>query len=207
MRQETTDEEKQNLKIKDGEADLEQKIAEIREQVEQEVAQQAEELKELLKEAIDEDLVTVETEELKIIIRIQEKGSFPSGSASLNPGFYDVMDIISNAVARSPGKVVVAGHTDNVPISTARFRSNWELSSARAVTVVHALVQNEAIDEARVTIEGHADSNPLMANDSPENRAINRRVELIIERGDDIEQILEGPATIEEVNDANNEQQ
>jgi chemotaxis protein MotB len=207
VRQETTDEEKQNLKIKDGEADLEQKIAEIREQVEQEVAQQAEELKELLKEAIDEDLVTVETEELKIIIRIQEKGSFPSGSASLNPGFYDVMDIISNAVARSPGKVVVAGHTDNVPISTARFRSNWELSSARAVTVVHALVQNEAIDEARVTIEGHADSNPLMANDSPENRAVNRRVELIIERGDDIEQILDSQPTNEEVDDANNEQQ
>jgi len=99
-----------------------------------------------------------------------------------------VIDRISDAVVRSPGRVVVAGHTDNVPIYTSRFRSNWELSSARAVTVVHALLMNPGVSEDRVLIEGHADSNPLVPNDSVENRAKNRRVELIIVRGEEGEQ-------------------
>ncbi|MCW8920387.1 MAG: OmpA family protein, partial [Sedimenticola sp.] len=116
-----------------------------------------------------------------------EKGSFPSGSAQLNDDFYGVMVRLSEAVAKTPGKVVVAGHTDDVPIATRRFRSNWELSSARAVTVVHALLDDPNVDPKRVTVEGHADSQPLLPNDSKENRAINRRVELIIERGSDIE--------------------
>ncbi len=151
----------------------------------EEIEQQAKELKEALKDEISQGLVTVETAESKIIIRIQEKGSFPSGSADFNPGFLDVIDRISDAVVRSPGRVIVAGHTDNVPIYTSRFRSNWELSSARAVTVVHALLLNPGVSEDRVLVEGHADSNPLVANDSAENRAKNRRVELILVRGED----------------------
>jgi chemotaxis protein MotB len=83
--------------------------------------------------------------------------------------------------------VVVAGHTDDVPISTSRFRSNWELSSARAVTVVHSLLGNPSVDATRVVVEGHADSQPLAPNDTPDNRAKNRRVELILIRGEDVE--------------------
>ncbi|MEJ2214315.1 MAG: OmpA family protein, partial [Gammaproteobacteria bacterium] len=82
------------------------------------------------------------------------------------------------------GKIVVAGHTDNIPIRTGRFRSNWELSSARAVTVLHAMLRNPNIEEERVQVEGHADTNPLVDNDTPENRAKNRRVELIVIKGD-----------------------
>ena len=133
----------------------------------------------------------METEELKIILRIQEKGSFPSGSASLDPGFFEVMGRISDAVANAPGDVVVAGHTDDVPISTARFRSNWELSSARAVTVLHALLDDPRIDSARVRVEGYGESRPLVPNDSSESRAKNRRVELIIERGGEADGIVE----------------
>ncbi|HHH39816.1 MAG TPA: type VI secretion system protein TssL, partial [Sedimenticola sp.] len=126
--------------------------------------------------------------DLKIIIRIREKGSFASGSATLDRGFLSVMKRISEAVAKAPGRGGGAGYTDNIPISTRRFRSNWELSSARAVTVVHALLRNKAIDPERVLVEGHADTNPLVPNDTPENRAKNRRVELVIERGDDLDQ-------------------
>ncbi|MEJ1463887.1 MAG: type VI secretion system protein TssL, long form [Candidatus Sedimenticola sp. (ex Thyasira tokunagai)] len=178
VRQQTTDVEKQHL-------DVEQAKAAMAEQIQKELEQQAEELKEELKEEISEGLVNVETEAGRVIIRIQEKGSFSSGRASLNANFYDVMARIGDAVAKSPGKVVVAGHTDDVPISTTRFRSNWELSSARAVTVVHALLRNSAIDPARVLVEGHADSHPLVPNDSHESRSKNRRVELIIKRGED----------------------
>ena len=84
--------------------------------------------------------------------------------------------------------MIVAGHTDNIPISTKRFRSNWELSSARAVTVVHALLRDPGVDATRVLVEGHADSQPLAPNDTPENRARNRRVELILIRGEDVDQ-------------------
>ncbi|RDH88415.1 MAG: type VI secretion system protein TssL [endosymbiont of Escarpia spicata] len=193
IRQQTTDDTKDNLDVHDGkqsadeiEVDEAMKAA-MQAQLEAEVEQQAEELAEMLEEEIEEGMLEVETEQTKIIIRIREKGSFPSGRASLNPGFFEVVTRITDVVAETPGNIVVAGHTDNIPISTQRFRSNWELSSARAVTVVHAMLSNSDLDPARVLIEGHADSNPLAPNDSRENRAKNRRVELVIERGQDEE--------------------
>ncbi len=176
IRQKTTEKEKQHLDVKDA-------VVLAREVMKQQVEKQAAELQQALKKEIEEGLVTVETRELKIIIRIQEKGSFASGSAQLDEGFYDVMARISDAVADAPGQVVVAGHTDNIPINTARFRSNWELSAARAASVVDGLLKNPRIDPSRVLIEGHADTQPLVPNDTPEHRAMNRRVEMIIERG------------------------
>lgn len=194
IHQQTAELEKEFLDVEDGtekdqeSIDMEEAKAALREQLELEVEQQAEELKALLEPEINQGLLEIETEQLKIIIRIQEKGSFPSGRANLNPGFYEVITKITDVIANTPGKIVVAGHTDNVPISTKRFRSNWELSSARAVTVVHAILNNSMIDTARIKIEGYADSRPLVANDSSENRAKNRRVELVIERGEDTEE-------------------
>lgn len=192
IRQQTTDVEKRNLDVPDSgghdAADAAAAAAAAAaEKLMQEVAEQAEAIRDAMQLEIEEDLVSVETEQAKIIIRINEKGSFPSGTAKLNDDFYGVMVRLSEAVAKTPGKVVVAGHTDNIPISTRRFRSNWELSSARAVTVVHALLDDPDIDPNRVTVEGHADSRPLAPNDTRENRALNRRVELVIERGSDID--------------------
>ncbi len=205
IRQQTT-EEKQNLDVPDSviseksegqdDSDAKQSDAELEElkkaalaarlqEIQEEVERQAQDLREALKDEIGEGLVTVEREESKIIIRIQEKGSFSSGSADFNVGFLDVIDRISDAVVRASGRVIVAGHTDNVPIYTAKFRSNWELSSARAVTVVHALLMNPGVSQDRVLVEGHADSHPLVPNDSKENQAKNRRVELILVRDDD----------------------
>jgi chemotaxis protein MotB len=189
VRQQTTDVEKQNLDVNDAAKQA------LEQQIKEEVEAEAEELKEALKEEIQEGLVSVETEELKIILRIQEKGSFPSGSASLDPAFFEVMSRINDAVANAPGDVVVAGHTDDVPISTARFRSNWELSSARAVTVLHALLDDPRVDPARVRVEGYGESRPLVPNDSSESRARNRRVELIIERGGEADGIVEPSST------------
>ncbi|MDF1527675.1 MAG: flagellar motor protein MotB [Sedimenticola sp.] len=198
VRQQTTDIEKERLGMPEEPAPPEstemltaetiaEAVAEAAKKLREEVAEEADVIKAAMQLEIEENLISVETEEAKIIIRINEKGSFPSGSAQLNDDFYGVMVRLSEAVAKTPGKVVVAGHTDDVPISTTRFRSNWELSSARAVTVVHALLDDPNVDPKRVTVEGHADSQPLLPNDSKENRAINRRVELIIERGSDIE--------------------
>jgi chemotaxis protein MotB len=191
VRQSTTDIEQQFLEKEANQqeiSDVEAAQIAIQAKMEQEAKEQAGELQEKLKEEISEGLIDVETESTNIIIRIQEKGSFPSGRASLNPGFFEVISKITEVIANTPGKIIVAGHTDNIPISTKRFRSNWELSSARAVTVVHAMLSNASIDEERFLIQGYADSKPLVDNDTPENRAKNRRVELIIKRGDDVEE-------------------
>lgn len=150
----------------------------------EEIKQQAEQIRKTLRKEIDAGLVTVETEGLRIIIRINEKGSFPSGSAVLKAGFEPVMDKITESVNHSVGKVAIAGHTDDIPISTDWYRSNWELSASRSVTVAHYMLNNNETDPNRFVIEGYADTQPLVPNDSAKNRAINRRVEIIIEQND-----------------------
>ncbi|MFU8789266.1 MAG: MotB family protein [Methylobacter sp.] len=145
-----------------------------------EVAEEAERIKELLKEEIKKGQVMVETVDLTIIIRIQEKGSFASGSADLQPEFLGVMDKITLAVIEAQGKIKVSGHTDDVPISNIRYRSNWDLSASRAVTVAQKMMDNKDVDPARVVVQGYADTQPLAENNSAENRAKNRRVEVII---------------------------
>jgi chemotaxis protein MotB len=210
IRQETSEEEHEHLKVEDGEGEQpgqqpetpsepqqsttesqqdteererQRRLEAARRALEQELAEQLAELQQSLEQEIEQGLVTLEREEGRIIIRIHEQGSFGSGSARLDPEFHQVMAKISRVLATSPGRITVTGHSDNIPISTGRFRSNWELSSARAVTVLHSLLRNPDIAEARVIVQGLADTQPLVANDSPLNRARNRRVELILTRG------------------------
>jgi len=200
IRQETSQVEREHLKMQDGEGDgsnidEQQAMAMAERLIEQELAEQFAELQEALDEQIEQGQISVEREESKIIIRIQEKGSFASGSARLDPGFHQVMQRISDVLATKPGRILVAGHTDNIPISTGRFRSNWELSSARAVTVLHSLLRNTNIRDERVSVQGFADTKPLEDNATPQGRASNRRVELVILRGHDSDdgEVLEVP--------------
>lgn len=158
---------------------VQQKLEELLKQTEQD----AYDLANALHPQIMSGEVEVETRGRKIIIRIREKGSFVSGSAEMKPSYRDVMHEIRSVLALKPGSVSVQGHTDDVPITTARFRSNWELSSARAVSVVHELLKGGVLKSNRFEVSGKADTNPLVANDSAENRARNRRVEIIIQQG------------------------
>jgi len=147
--------------------------------MQEQIEVQAEQIREALKDEIDRELVAVETDGLKIIVRIEEKGSFSSGSAVLKSGFEPVMKKITSSVRNVNGKIKIAGHTDNVPINTDWYRSNWELSASRAVTVAHQMLA-KGIDQSRINIEGYADTKPLVPNTSPKNQAKNRRVEIII---------------------------
>jgi chemotaxis protein MotB len=197
IRQETSDVEQEHLKMQENDGEGEGKsqeelqkaeaVAMAKAKVERELNEQFEDLQDALEKEIGHGQISVEREEGKIIIRIQEKGSFASGSAQLDPGFNQVMDRISQVLATKPGRILVAGHTDNIPIHTGRFRSNWELSAARAVTVLHSLLRNPAIKDDRVTVQGFAETRPLEPNNTPEGRAKNRRVELVILRGKDTE--------------------
>jgi chemotaxis protein MotB len=161
---------------------IKQKLEELIAQTEQDAI----ELAQALHDQIAAGEIEVETRGRQIIIRIREKGSFKSASAELNDDYYDVLSEIKEVLRVKPGKIEVQGHTDNVPIRTSRFRSNWELSSSRAVSVAHELMGDD-INPRRFEVSGFSDTVPLVDNNSSENRARNRRVEIVIQQGLDEE--------------------
>ncbi len=172
--------------VEQGEEGLESgakvRVRELLEGLIKETERDAHDLANALSAQIAAGEVEIETQGRKIIIRIREKGSFPSGSSTLNPQYRGVMEEIRAVLALKPGRILVQGHTDNVPIQTARFRSNWELSAARAVSVAHELMVGDQLQPRRFEVSGKADTSPLVANTSATNRAQNRRVEIIIEQ-------------------------
>ena len=105
---------------------------------------------------------------------------FPSGTADLVGAGRNLLADLADALADDRLEISVEGHTDDVPINTTRFPSNWELSSLRATTVARELIAL-GIPEYRLRVTGHADTRPRAANDSPANRALNRRVSLVLE--------------------------
>jgi type VI secretion system protein ImpK len=115
----------------------------------------------------------------KSTIVIRSDRLFASGSTRLEPGIEPVVLRVAVALDRVPGSILVTGHTDDVPIRTARFPSNWELSTERAASVVK-LMSGKLKDPARLRAEGLADSAPAAPNDTAANRARNRRVEIVL---------------------------
>jgi chemotaxis protein MotB len=188
VRQQTTDEDKQTLEFTDalvnetdGEdpEDSDGGTPQELEQTEGNVRR----LVEALKNEIEEGMIQIETQGTSIVIRIREKGSFPSGTASFDPAFLQVLTKLRDSMQGVEGTIAVAGHTDNIPIKTSLYRSNWDLSSARAVSVVHALLEEGNLEPQRFVVEGHGDAHPLVPNDTAENRSQNRRVEITIRQG------------------------
>ena len=118
----------------------------------------------------------------KVITQIMGKALFESGSAEFVSEGKPILDEIIEVIKRFPEyDINIKGHTDDVPISTERFPSNWELSAIRATTVLKYLIQEE-VDPARLTATGYGELLPLVPNDTPENRARNRRVEFVLEK-------------------------
>lgn len=116
-----------------------------------------------------------------VVIRFRDNAAFDSGSRELKTSIVPTLERITQVLARTKGKIRVEGHTDDIPISTDLFRDNWDLSAARAASVVRAILANSKIDPKRLSAQGFADSQPLVPNDTPEGRAKNRRVEVSIQ--------------------------
>ncbi len=135
---------------------------------------------EALEPQVASEALTVSYDTERVVIRFSEEATFRSGEAALKPGMTPIIEQVVGVLANCSGEVLVAGYTDDRPILSSRYRSNWDLSAARAVSVVHELVLNRQVPASRVTAAGRAETNPLVANDSPENRARNRRVEISI---------------------------
>ncbi len=125
--------------------------------------------------------VTLQDRGPDLVILFPERVAFPSGSDALTPPIRAMLDKIAPLLHRHPGPIVVVGHTDDRPVVGGRFRSNWDLSSARAVSVVHYLIERLGLPPVRLTAQGQADTRPLFPNDSPAHRAANRRVELVLQ--------------------------
>ena len=142
----------------------------------------AEMLKRLLDIEIKEGQIDVESTARTILIRIREKGAFSSGSALLNTSFVSVIDKIAGALAPIEGRIAVAGHTDNVPINTFAYPSNWDLSSARSVAVVRRMLDVAPLPPSRLTASGFADTRPQAINTTVDGRARNRRVEIVVKQ-------------------------
>jgi type VI secretion system protein ImpK len=136
-------------------------------------------LSRFLADEIAQGTVAVYEDEQVSVVTIPGDGLFPSGSAAVERRFEPVFARVAQALNGVPGPVIVAGHTDNKPIRTARFPSNWELSTERARSVLK-LMSGTIADPSRLRAEGMADSEPVAANDTEENRRKNRRVMVIL---------------------------
>ena len=161
--------------------ELMEKLALLEKATLDQIKKDAEAIRKELEKEINSGIIDVEVKDKRIILRIREKGAFPSGSADIIQPFNAITGKIGNVFGEFDGKIVVSGHTDNIPIKTARYRSNWELSASRAVSVVHALKWNAKLGDKRFEIEAYADTQPIENNDTFIGRAKNRRVEIMLD--------------------------
>ncbi|WP_286206462.1 flagellar motor protein MotB [Sessilibacter corallicola] len=159
---------------------IKMELEQLIEQAEAKAQQEATDLARSLHQQIVQGELEIETQGPNIIIRIREKGAFKSGSADLAESYYDVIEEIQEVLKDTDGTISVEGHTDNLPIRTARFRSNFELSSSRAVSVAMELMKGDILNRQRFEVTGFADTRPLTTNESEVGRARNRRVEIVV---------------------------
>jgi type VI secretion system protein ImpK len=138
----------------------------------------AQRLKPLLAGPEAQGLMTVTENGGVTVVTLQGDNLFASGRAEVNPQYVPILNQIAEALDQVPGPVRVIGHTDNVPIRSFRFQSNWELSRERAIDVAEILGQSMQV-KTRLIPQGVADTQPVAANDTAQGRAMNRRVEIV----------------------------
>lgn len=124
--------------------------------------------------------VQTEITERGLVVHIMESALFREGSATLEPRAMEIMDIIYDKMANLPNHIRIEGHTDDRPIQTLTYPSNWELSTARATSVVRYFIDNYGMAPDRVSALGYGEFRPVRPNNSIENRAQNRRVDIVI---------------------------
>ncbi len=151
---------------------LNQKLAPIGEIIRNEIASEIKILD------LENDIFVVATNS-EIVITLKESVAFRPARTEVLEDSKPILDNIAGIIMKYPDFIVeINGHTDNIPIKTARFPSNWELSVARATSVLKYIIKNHPVDPSRFAVKGNADQKPVAPNDTPENRAQNRRVEI-----------------------------
>ena len=194
IRQRTIEDLKENLERNDAKVKSEEEgeNKEKKEKNDQEgttaqtdlVEERAEMISTKLEQEIKDGQIEVSIDSQRVVISISENGTFSSGMAVIKRSFKPILEKINQVIVDIGGAVVVAGHTDNLRVSNSMYRSNWDLSTLRAVSVIHELLLIGDLKPEDLSAAGFADTRPLFPNDTPENRAKNRRVEIIIEQGE-----------------------
>jgi chemotaxis protein MotB len=133
-----------------------------------------------LEQEIKDGKVEVSLEPRGLVVSLKQAAFFPSGGDVIDPSTYTTIGKVAEALNAVGNPVRIEGHTDSQPIHSARFQSNWELSAARAIAMMNLLVTRYNVNEARMGIVGYADKDPEADNDTPEGRAKNRRVDVVI---------------------------
>lgn len=123
--------------------------------------------------------ITVKTDPRGVVVTFSDAVLFASGSSEIKQEAFDVLEKLSKSINKVPGRIIIEGHTDNVPISSGKYASNWELSTARAASVLHFFITKGA-DPNRFSIAGYGEYRPVASNETEDGRAKNRRVELVI---------------------------
>jgi chemotaxis protein MotB len=128
--------------------------------------------------------VTLEITRRGLIVSLKEAGFFNSGQASIKPEAYELINTIAEVMTQYNNPLRLEGHTDNMPISTAQFPSNWELSTSRATNGLKYLLRNFDVDANKISATGYAEFRPIADNATSEGRARNRRVDLVMLSGE-----------------------
>ena len=137
-------------------------------------------LTQALEQEIKDGKIEIHLEPRGLVVSLRQATFFPSGEDTLDPATFDSIDKIAATIQSLPNSVRLEGHTDSIPIHTARFRSNWELSAARSIAMLELLSSRYNIPRERMAIAGYADTIPIDSNDTEEGRAHNRRVDVVI---------------------------
>lgn len=160
-------------------------LAQQQKQTVSELETQAKELENKLQKEISEGNLRIKRFKDRIVINIDDKILFPSGSAQLRREVKKTLDTVADMLSRNTSsRILVEGHTDNIPIRTPRFPDNWELSSARALSVLRHLLENKTLEAARFGAAGYGEYRPVAPNNSAANRQLNRRVDIILQLAD-----------------------
>jgi len=133
-----------------------------------------------LKEQIDQGLVEIEQREDAVFITVGSGGAFPSGTADLTDEARRILDRIALSAMSPTSEITVTGHTDDVPISNAQFRDNWDLAAGRAASVVQAIQQTGLINGERLSAVSKGETAPVASNSTMAGREANRRIEIEI---------------------------
>ena len=138
------------------------------------------ELEQTLSNQVAQHTVSIQMGRDGLVISLREAGFFSSGSATPRPETLPTLRQIAASLGRTPYDLRIEGHTDNVPIHTAEFDSNWELSAARATRIARIFLDLKAMPPDRISATGYAEFHPVAGNDTEQGRAENRRVDLVV---------------------------
>ncbi len=137
-------------------------------------------LSEELKKEIEAGNIQVSMQVRGLVVSFNQAALFPSGEDLVSAQAHPALEKVAAAISKLPNPVRLEGHTDSVPISTARFHSNWELSAARSIAIMELLSTKFGVPKDRMSIAGYADTAPVAPNETEQGRAKNRRVDIVI---------------------------